>query len=1121
MTQTSNHSGAPAGNDGGKGNGNGNGNPRADRFNLSRWALEHPALTRYLLLVLLLMGFVAYFQLGQDEDPPFTFRAMVVRTNWPGATAQQVAEQVTDKLERTLQEVPYADKIRSYSKPGESQIIFQIKDSSRASEVPGVWYAVRKKIGDMRGTLPAGVQGPFFNDDFGDVFGVIYALESDGFSYAEVKTFADEVRQQLLRVPDVSKVELFGVQDEKVFIEISQKRLAQLGLDLNQVLAQLGQQNAVEPAGAVQTPLDVVQVRVAGQFEAIEQLRAMPIRGAGYGAGSTAAGSQLRLADIADIKRGYSDPPVVKVHHQGKEVIALGVSMRKGGDIIALGQSLAKLSAGLGRTLPAGIKLVNVQDQPQAVTRSVNEFVSTLIEAVLIVLAVSFVSLGLHKRPAAAGDQSAARLPLWRCYYIDMRPGLVVGITIPLVLGMTFVAMWYAGIGLHKISLGSLIIALGLLVDDAIIAVEMMVRKMEEGYDKVRAATFAYELTAMPMLTGTLITAVGFLPIGLARSVTGEYTFAIFAVTVIALVLSWIVSVYFVPYLGTLLLKPPPGRPKAAAPPGGSDAHAVASVGANLPPHVKEVAEGHDRPHEMYDSAFYMRFRRTVNWCVQYRWITIGATLLIFALGIVGMGRVQQQFFPDSSRPEIMVDLWFPEGTSFAANELTAQRVEQRLMREPGVTSVSTWLGSGVPRFYLPLDQVFPQTNVSQMIVLPKDLKVRESLRIKLPALLATEFPEVRGRVKLLPNGPPVPYPVQFRVVGPDPLVLRERADEVKALMRESGNTRGVNDNWNESVKVLRLEVDQSKARALGVTSQSIAQVSRTILAGTPVGQFREGDKLIDIVFRQPLDERNAMTDLGNAYLPTASGKMIPLTQIAKPVFGWEPGVMWRENRDYAITVQSDIAEGLQGATVTQQLQPRLKALEAKWQGSGLVGYRIQVAGAVEESSKGSASIAAGIPVMLFLTFTLLMLQLQSFSRAVLVFLTGPLGIAGVAGALLLLGRPFGFVALLGVIALMGMIQRNSVILIDQIEQDRARGVPAWDAIVESAVRRSRPIVLTAAAAVLAMIPLSRSVFWGPMAVAIMGGLVVATVLTLLTLPAMYAAWFRVKRDVSGLPARA
>ena len=1057
--------------------------PDARKFNLSRWALEHGALTRYLLLVLMVLGFASYFQLGQDEDPPFTFRAMVVRTYWPGATAQQVAEQVTDKLERTLQEVPFADKIRSYSKPGESQIIFQIKDSTRPAEVANTWYAVRKKIGDMRGTLPGGIQGPFFNDDFGDVYGVIYALESDGFNYAEVKSFADNVRQQLLRVPFVSKVELFGVQDEKVFIEISQKRLAQMGLDFNQVLAQLGQQNAIEAAGAVQTPLDVLQVRVQGQFEAVEQLRAMPIRGAGYGAGTSAAGNQLQLGDIAEIKRGYVDPPGVKVHHQGKDVIALGVSMVKGGDIIALGKSLEALSVNVGKTLPAGIRLVNVQDQPKAVARSVNEFVGVLIEAVLIVLAVSFIALGFHKRP----HQGPGQLPLWRRYYIDIRPGLVVGITIPLVLGMTFLAMNYFGIGLHKISLGSLIIALGLLVDDAIIAVEMMVRKMEEGYDKVRAATFAYEITAMPMLTGTLITAVGFLPIGLARSVTGEYTFAIFAVTVIALVLSWLVSVYFVPYLGTLLLK--------------------------VPPHVQAAGAGDGHPHEMFDSPFYNGFRRAVSWCVQYRWVTIGTTLLIFALGIFGMGKVQQQFFPDSSRPEILVDIWFPEGTSFAANELTAKRVEQRLMREAGVTSVSTWIGSGVPRFYLPLDQIFPQTNVSQMIVLPKDLKVRESLRIKLPALLATEFPEVRGRVKLLPNGPPVPYPVQFRVVGVDPLTLRLRADEVKAVMRESANTRGVNDNWNESVKVLRLEVDQSKARALGVTSQSIAQASRTILSGSQVGQFREGDKLIDIVLRQPLDERNAITDIGNAYLPTASGKSIPLTQIAKPVFAWEPGVMWREGRDYAITVQSDIVEGFQGATVTQELQPRLKALEKKWQDGGMAGYRIEVAGAVEESSKGSASIVAGVPIMLFLTFTLLMLQLHSFSRAMLVFLTGPLGIAGVAGALILLGRPFGFVALLGVIALMGMIQRNSVILIDQIEQDRARGVPAWDAIVESAVRRLRPIVLTAAAAVLAMIPLSRSVFWGPMAVAIMGGLVVATVLTLLALPAMYAAWFRIKRE--------
>jgi multidrug efflux pump len=1057
-------------------------------FNLSKWALDHPALTRYLMVVLMLLGFAAYFQLGQDEDPPFTFRAMVVRTYWPGATAQQMAEQVTDKLERTLQEVPYADKIRSYSKPGESQIIFQIKDNSKGSEVPAVWYAVRKKIGDMRYTLPQGIQGPFFNDDFGDVYGVIYALESEGFSYAELKTFADDVRQQLLRVPDVAKVEQFGVQDEKLYIEVSQKRLAQLGLDMGQVLAQLGQQNAIESAGAVQTPQDQVQVRVQGQFNAVEDLRAMPIRGA--------SGAQLRLGDIADIKRGYTDPPNVKVRHQGRDVIALGVSMTKGGDIIALGKALHTTTARIGGMLPAGVKLVNVQDQPEAVSSSVNEFVMVLIEAVVIVLAVSFIALGLHKRQ---GNN-----PWWKRWYIDPRPGLVVGITIPLVLAVTFLAMWYWGIGLHKISLGSLIIALGLLVDDAIIAVEMMVLKLEEGYDKVRAATFAYEITAMPMLTGTLITAAGFLPIGIAKSMTGEYTFAIFAVTVIALVLSWIVSVYFVPYLGTLLLKTPAHVLQAQAPAGAGGA---------------EQGGGH---HEVFDSPFYNAFRRTVNWCVEYRWTTIGATLLTFVLGVVGMTQVQQQFFPDSVRPEIMVDIWFPEGTSFEGNEAVTRRVERRLMQEPGVATVSTWVGSGVPRFYLPLDQVFPQTNVSQFIVLSKDLKVREVLRVKLPDLLAQEFPEVRGRVKLLPNGPPVPYPVQFRVVGPDPLVLRDRADEVKAVLRASPQMRGVNDNWNESVKVVRLEVDQSKARALGVSSQSIAQASKTALSGTTVGQFREDDKLIDIVLRQPRSEREAITDIANTYLPTASGKSIPLAQIAKPVLTWEPGVMWRENRGYAITVQGDVTEGLQGATVTAALQPALNKVQAQWQSQGFGGYHIEVAGAVEESSKGSASIAAGIPIMLFITFTLLMLQLHSFSRAMLVFLTGPLGLAGVAAALLLLNRPFGFVALLGVIALMGMIQRNSVILIDQIEQDRAKGIPAWDAIVGSAVRRLRPIVLTAAAAVLAMIPLSRSVFWGPMAVAIMGGLVVATVLTLLALPAMYAAWFRVRKpDTSTLFTKA
>lgn len=1037
------------------------------RFNISRWALDHPALTRYLMVVLMVLGFAAYFQLGQDEDPPFTFRAMVVQAFWPGASAQQMAEQVTDKIEKALQEVPHADVIRSYAKPGESLTILQLKDSSPPKEVPNSWYQARKRVGDIRHTLPAGVIGPVFNDDFGDVYGSIFALRSDGFSREETRRFAERVRQQLLRVPDVAKVEIFGAQAEKLFVEISQKRLAQLGLDINQVIAQLGAQNAVEGAGVLNAGSENLQVRVAGQFNSVDELRRFPIRAINP---ATGAGSTIKLSDIAEVRRDYVDPPSVKVRHQGHEVVALGVSMAKGGDIIALGKALGRAVEGIQADLPVGVSIERVQDQPAAVSRSVNEFVKVLIEAIVIVLAVSFISLGLHTRPL--------RIDIW--------PGLVVAITIPLVLAITFVTMFYWGVGLHKISLGSLIIALGLLVDDAIIAVEMMVRKLEEGYDRARAATFTYDLVAMPMLTGTLITAAGFLPIGLAKSVTGEYTFAIFAVTSAALVISWVVSVYFVPYLGWRMLR---NRPKAAG-----------------------------EAHELFDTPFYSRFRRVVDWCVQHRWITIGLTLGIFGLGIAGMGKVQQQFFPDSSRPEVLVDLWLPEGSTIQQTDEIARRFEARMMKETGVASVTTWVGSGVPRFYLPLDQVFPQANVSQAIVLPKGLAEREELRVRLPALLAAEFPEVRGRVKLLPNGPPVPYPVQFRVVGPEADQVRAWADQAKEILRANPSMRGVNDNWNEQIKVLRLEVDQDKARALGVTSQTIAQASRTILSGTIIGQYREGDRLIDIVLRQPLQERQAITDLGNAYLPTASGRAVPLTQVAKVSFAWEPGVLWREGRDYAVTVQGDVVEGVQGPTVTFQVWPELQKLAGRMP----PGYKIQIAGAVEESSKGQGSIAAGVPIMLFIIFTLLMLQLQSFSRAMLVFLTGPMGIAGVAAALLLLNRPFGFVALLGVIALMGMIMRNSVILIDQIEQDRRAGVPAWDAVVEAAVRRFRPIVLTAAAAVLAMIPLSRSVFWGPMAVAIMGGLIVATALTLLALPAMYAAWFRIRREPApGAPAEA
>ena len=1025
-----------------------------ERLNLSRWALEHIPFIRYLMVVLLLGGIFSYAKLGQDEDPPFTFRAMVIRAYWPGASALQVAEQITDKLEKKLQETPFIDKIRSYSKPGETLIIIELRESTPLKEVPQAWYQVRKKIGDIRGSLPSGVQGPFFNDEFGDTYGSIFALAADGFTYAEVKDYADFVRQQLLGVPSVSKVELYGVQNEKIFIEFSTKKFAQLGIPFESVVAQINAQNAIEGSGILVTPTDNLQVRVSGALATVKALENMPLR---------ANGNSFRLGDFAMVTRAYADPPRDKMRFNGKEVIGLGVSMEKGGDIIALGRSLNEAAAKIQAKLPVGIELQRVADQPKAVSSSVNEFLTVLAEAVLIVLAVSLLSLGLHTKP-------------WR---IDVRPGLVVALTIPLVLAATFLAMRIFGIDLHKISLGALIIALGLLVDDAIIAVEMMVRKMEEGLSRFDAATFAYTSTAMPMLTGTLITAAGFLPIGFAKSAAGEYTFSMFSVNALALLISWFVAVLFTPYLGYILLKVKPA---------GS-------------------AEGH---HELFDTPFYTRFRKIVDWCVDWRKTTIALTLAGFFLGVFGFRFIEQQFFPDSSRLELMVELWLPEGSSYQATEAQTKKFERFIMQQAGVESVTSYVGNGSPRFYLPLDQIFPQTNVSQIVVLPTDAKARTVLRDKIIDIFKKDFPEVRGRVKLLPNGPPVPYPVQFRVSGTEVVKVRAIADQVKEIMHGNPNAIGVNDNWNESVKVLRIDLDQDKLRALGINSQVVMRAANTILSGSTIGQFRDGDKLIDIVIRQPVDERATVTALSNASIPTGSGRAVPLSQLATPRFVWEPGVVWREGREWAITVQSDVADGIQGPTVSSQIDPLLNPLRATLP----PGYNIKLAGAIADSGKAQASIAANVPLVIFIVFTLLMLQLQSFSRSVLVFLTGPLGVAGAAMALLILQRPFGFVAQLGVIALFGMIIRNSVILVDQIEQDISEGIPAWDAIVGSAVRRFRPIILTAATAVLAMIPLSGSVFWGPMAVAIMGGLVVATVLTLLFLPALYAAWFRVRRPI-------
>ncbi|PRC93516.1 efflux RND transporter permease subunit [Solimicrobium silvestre] len=1025
------------------------------RLNLSRWALENIPMTRYLIAALLIGGILSYSRLGQDEDPPFTFRVMVISANWPGATALQMAEQVTDKLEKKLQETPYIDKIRSYSKPGETLITLQLRESTPPAETIAAWYQVRKKIGDISGTFPKGVIGPFFNDEFGDTFGSIFALSGDGYTYAEMKDYADFVRQQFLQIPSVSKVELYGVQDEKLYIEFSQKKFARLGISFDAIVNQLNAQNVIESTGVLVTPYDNLQLRVSGALKSGKDLENLPLR---------ANGITFRLGDFATIKRDYIDPPHDKMRYNGREVIGLGISMEHGADIIELGKNLQNAAEVIKAKLPYGLELQRIVDQPNAVKSSVSEFLRSLSEAVAIVLAVSFLALGLHVKP-------------WR---LDVRPGLVVGLTIPLVLAVTFLFMRIFDIDLHKISLGALIIALGLLVDDAIIAVEMMVRKMEEGMSRFDAATFAYTSTAMPMLTGTLITAAGFLPIGLAKSMAGEYTFSMFSVNTLALIISWLVAVLFTPYIGYILLKVKP-------------------------------AVSADSHQTLFDTPFYSRIRRMVNWCVEWRKATILLTLAAFALGLFGFGFIEQQFFPDSSRPELMVELWLPEGASFTSTEVQAKKMEQFVLHQNGVESVTSYVGTGSPRFYLPLDQIFPQSNVAQLVILPKSLAFREALRLKIVAAFKNDFPEVRGRVKFLPNGPPAPYPVQFLISGDSLIKVRSIADQVKEIMRANPNTVGVNDNWNESIKVLRLNLDQDKLLALGIGSQTVMRTANTILSGTTIGQYRENNKLIDIVIRQPVEERATITALNDANIQMPTGETIPLSQLAQVRFVWEPGVVWREGREWAITVQSDVADGIQGPTVSDQIEAKLTNLRAALP----AGYKIDLEGSAADSSKAQDSIIANVPLVIFIIFTLLMLQLKSFSRALLVFLTGPLGVAGAAIALLLLQRPFGFVAQLGVIALFGMIIRNSVILIDQIEQNIAAGATPWNAIVESAVRRFRPIILTAAATVLAMIPLSRSVFWGPMAVAIMGGLIVATVLTMFFLPALYAACFRVKSDAN------
>lgn len=1036
------------------------------KFNLSEWALKNKGIILYFMLLLGIVGIMSYSKLSQSEDPPFTFKVMVVQTYWPGATAKEVSTLVTDRIEKELMTTGQYDRIMAYSRPGESLVTFVAKDSLPSSAIPDVWYNVRKKVNDIRTQLPSGVQGPFFNDEFGDTFGNIYVLTGKDFDYAVMKEYADRLQLQLQRVKDVSKVNLVGLQDQKIWIELSNTKAVQLGVPVTAIQEAIQKQNDMAGAGFFETGTDRIQIRVSGHLHSVDDLKKMPL---------LVGDRTIQLGDVAEVYRGFSEPAQPRMRFMGENGIGIAVSMRKGGDIIALGKNLETEFNRLQKSLPLGMKLQKVSDQPVAVQRSIQEFLKVLAEAVIIVLLVSFFSLGF-------------------------RTGLVVALSIPLVLAMTFAGMNLFDVGLHKISLGALILALGLLVDDAIIAVEMMAIKMEQGYSRLKAAGFAWQTTAFPMLTGTLITAAGFLPIATAQSGTGEYTRSIFQVVTIALIVSWIAAVLFVPYLGEKLLPDFTKQQQQAA--------WYVRLWARLRKQPAPIVEAHGQQHDPYQSRFYQSFRRVVEICITYRKTVIAVTVGIFVLSVAMFKLVPQQFFPPSNRAEILVDLKLEEGASLTATEQAVHKVEQFLSKQKGIDNYVAYVGTGSPRFYLPLDQQLPQASFAQFVVLASSLDDRDEIRRSLDTQIKQLLPQVRTRVSLLENGPPVGYPLQYRVSGEDLATVRAEAQKVAKVLSEDPNTTNVHLDWGEPSKIIAIDIDQDRARQMGVSSVDLANFLNASVTGSVMNQYREKRELIEIRLRGDQSERVEVASLASLAVPTSKGSTVPLAQIATIESRFEEGLIWHRNRLPTITVRADIRTHLQPATVVQQLADKMQNLRADLPS----GYLLEVGGTVEESAKGQNSVNAGMPLFLAVVMTLLMIQLRSMSRATIVLLTAPLGLIGVVAFLLLFNKPFGFVAMLGTIALSGMIMRNSLILIDQIEQDIQAGHVPWDAVIDATMRRFRPIVLTALAAVLAMIPLSRSIFFGPMAVAIMGGLIVATLLTLFFLPALYAAWFKVKK---------
>lgn len=1013
-------------------------------LNLSEWAVNHRPLTLFLILLLSLYGAWSYTHLGRAEDPEFTIKVMVIGAVWPGANADEVQRLVADPIEKKMQEVPYFHKVKTYSRPGSVVMELHLLDSTPPSEVKESWYQARKRVSDIRQNLPQGVIGPYFNDEFGDVDSFLYLLTGEDFTMRELKDHAEAIRQELLRVPNVTKVRFYGEQPECIYVELSHAKLATLGLDPHLVIDSISKQNMVAAAGDLDTPSETVYLRVTGALTGADALAAVPVQG---------NGKLFRLGDIATLKRGPVDPPTFTVRHEGKSAIALGVVMTKGGNIMDVGE---KLDATLQRTrgnLPLGLELDKVADQAHVVDESVHEFVQSFVEALVIVLAVSFLSLG------------------WRT-------GIVVALAVPLVLAIVSIVMSILGMSLERISLGALIIALGLLVDDAIISVEMMVVKMEQGVDRIKAATFAWTATAFPMLTGTLVTAAGFLPVGFAKSGSGEYAGGIFWVVAIALVASWFVAVVFTPYLGFKLLP---------------DFH----------------KDGHGDPDSLYDTPMYRRLRAMVTWCVEHRKTVVVFTILLLALSVVGSKYVPRQFFPASTRPELLVEVRMPEGSSFEATSQAVETLETFIKNDSEIETYTSYIGSGAPRWFLPMAPDLPNTSFAVTVLNTADSTVRDRVREKLEAFVDQGgLPQARVRVTTLFLGPPVGFPVQFRVIGPDPMKVREIAYQVRDAMRSNPHTVDVQLDWNEQAKAVRLVVDQDRARVMGLTTQDISESLQTLLSGVTVTQVRDGIELVDVVVRAVPEERLSPERLQDLTVSVRNGQPIPLSQVAKLEYVSEDPILWRQSRDLMITVRSEVVKGVQAPDVTSEVLPEVKKLEKKLP----PGYRIEVGGATEESAKANQSIVVLLPLAAGIMLVILMFQLQNFPSLFLVVATAPLGLIGAVCALLVFNQPFGFVAMLGVLSLAGMIMRNSVILVDQINIDRQSGVSTWDAIIESTIRRTRPVVLTALAAMLAMIPLSRNMFWGPMAVAIMGGLLIATILTLLFTPALYAMIFRVHR---------